>query len=255
MLGTDNACAAELREGENGLSGKLQGQELAIVPDLNRRRYLVCGLQRTCTNLFEHYFNTHLSAPRVTQFHGGQGYWKHGWLPVADQLRDLFVIVCVRHPLHWLSACYDYFLKEHGKDRSICPRYNPEWTFEEWVQKPHYQWPSPVERWNVMNEHWLRRVAELGVNAVIVRAEDCQTEWLQRSTFKRVLAQYDPLLPVQLTEGYVPNRLTNTNNQTVKGMDPTPYLHRTYLERYTPEMKDKVLQILDGRLLRKLGYD
>ncbi len=255
LLLADGSYGVELAETEKGLAGIFEGQELTIAPDLRQRRYLVCGLQRTCTNLIQHYFNNYVGAPRVTLFHGGQAYWKHGWLPTAEHLRDIFVIVCMRHPLHWLVACYDYFVKEAGKDRSICPNFRATWTFEEWLENKHYAWPTPAERWNVMNGHWLERAGELGINAVVVRAEDCQTEWMQRVTFSRVLAQYDPLLSSQLTEGVVPNRLTNTNQQTAKPMDPTAYLHHTYLERYTAEMKTKALRILDKKLMAKLGYE
>ncbi len=89
----------------------------------------------------------------------------------------------------------------------------------------------------------------------MVRAEDCQTEWLQRATLSRVQVQYDPLLPPEAVETFIPNRLTNTNKQTSKPMDPAPYLHRTYLERYTPEMREKTLRILDSSLMSRLGYD
>jgi hypothetical protein len=255
LLLDDGSIGAELAWRGTGFTGEYAGQSLHVTAETRRRRYLVCGLQRTCTNLIQYFFNNRLEAPRVTQFQGGQIYWKHGWLPMAEHLRDIFVIVCVRHPLHWMAACYDYFINEFGKDESICPIFNPTWTFNEWLMKPHYNWPSPAERWNVMNRHWLCRVDELGLNATFVRAEDCQTEWLQRTTFSRVLAQYDPLLPSHLTEGFVPNRLTNTNQPSTNAMDPASYLHHTFLGRYTPESKDKVLNILDTNLMQKLGYD
>jgi hypothetical protein len=255
LLMADGASSAVLSETEEGLTGILEDQLLTITPDLRKQRYLVCGLQRTCTNLIQHYFENQLGAQRVTQFHGGQGYWKHGWLPTASHLRDIFVMVCVRHPLHWLTACYDYFIREFGKDRSICPHFSNDWTFDQWLGERHYAWPTPVERWNVMNGHWLQRVAELGINAVVIRAEDCQTDCLQRTTFSRLQGQYDPLIPPQIAPRFVANRLTNTNQQSTKAMDPTPYLHRTYLERYSPDTMEKTLEMLDKGLMIRLGYD
>lgn len=244
---------AELEADRANLVGDFCGKTLKVTA-APLRRYLVHGLQRTCTNLIEHCFRTKLCAPRVTQFHKGKSYWKHGWLPVAEQLNDVFVVICVRHPLHWLTACFDYFCAEWGKDGTICPHFDPGDSFHGWLEKPHYNWPCPAERWNVMNNHWWHKVAELGSCGTIVRAEDCQTEWVQRVTLRRLLTQYDPLLPEYLLDGFVRQRLNNTNQQTVEAMDSTPYLHQTYLERYSIVSLQSTLRVLDAGLMKRLGY-
>ncbi len=253
LLGEDGSEKGSAKPRGAEWVGEIQGQRLEFHP-APLRRYLVCGLQRSCTNLFEHYFRTRLDAPRVTQFHDGKVYWKHGWLPAATELRDVFVIVCVRHPLHWLTACFDYFQREHGKDGTVCGKFDPQWTFEEWLERPHYQWPCPAERWNTLNAHWLQRASELGPGAVVVRAEDCQTQMVQRATMRRVLALYDPLLPDRVLDGFIGQRLTNSNRTTNAAMNPEPYLHETYLARYPEAARAKMERVLDAGLMASLGY-
>ncbi|WP_081452394.1 hypothetical protein [Verrucomicrobium spinosum] len=248
--------------GERGLTALLRPEGSVFVDSCTppwqlerhdtRRRYLVHGLQRTCTNVIEFLFSRQLNAPRTTQFFGSV-YWKHGWLPSSNALGNTFIIICVRHPLDWMLACYEYFVREHGKDTTICSQFSPTWTFEEFLRRPHYFWPSPAERWNVMNQHWLNRVHETG-SGTIVRAEMLQSLALQSKTFHNLLSDYDPFMEVEVDKLLVANRMTNNCSSSSAPMDSHKYWERRYLEQYTPKMLQNVKEILDERLMQQLGY-
>lgn len=202
--------------------------------------------------MIEFLFSRQLNAPRTTQFFGSV-YWKHGWLPSSNALGNTFIIICVRHPLDWMLACYEYFVREHGKDTTICSQFSPTWTFEEFLRRPHYFWPSPAERWNVMNQHWLNRVHETG-SGTIVRAEMLQSLALQSKTFHNLLSDYDPFMEVEVDKLLVANRMTNNCSSSSAPMDSHKYWERRYLEQYTPKMLQNVKEILDERLMQQLGY-
>lgn len=254
LLLNDQSVGVELKNKGLFFAGELHGTTIRISPEIKRKRYVIRGLQRTCTNLIQYFFEKQIKAHRVTKFNNSKVYWKHGWLPENEQLKDLFLIVCVRHPLHWLTACYDYFCAHHGGDGTICSKFNPSWTFEEFLEKEHYSWPTPIERWNVMNNHWLQRVNGQPTQSAIVRAEDCQTEFMQHNILRGLLAKFNPLARQDILIPSIKGRLTNTNQQTATPMDPTPYLHKIYLNRYTEETLKNTYATLDSELMRKLSY-
>ncbi|MCW0220565.1 MAG: hypothetical protein OJI67_19720, partial [Prosthecobacter sp.] len=255
ILGQDTVTA-ELSFGDEKFSGHWLSHEKSAVslePYSKIRSYSIYGLQRTCTNLVQHFFDTQVPSFRQTRFNQ-RGYWKHGFLPCRTALKGTFLIICVRHPLHWLSACYAYFRAQHGSDGTICQLFDPKWTFCEFLQNKHYMWPTPMDRWNCMYQHWLSRSEELGVDAVLVKAESLQSPHLQAQTFQSLVNAFDPFINVNIEDGIESNRLTNICSVSPRAMDHSSYWEERYLKQYTDEMLNIAISSLDITLAERLGY-
>ena len=222
-------------------------------PDRRKRSYVVHGLQRTCTNLIQYYFDNELQAQRETMFFGVP-YWKHSWLPAAANLKNVFVMICVRHPLDWMVACYEYFKEHAGADQTVCANFSPEWTFQDFLFRQHYIWPSPAERWNSLNHHWLSLCQELGPGATIVRAESFQSLALQNQTLQALTSAYDPYLSLPKDPAVVSRRMTNICTVTDEPMNSSKYWEQHYLARYQPKDLNALKGILNAPLMQRLGY-
>ena len=150
---------------------------------LKRVPYKIFGLQRTGTNLMaallERNFRVLSLEPRTEWKHGPVGKVQRTW-----QGQAVRYVVCVRNPYAWLVACYRYFQKVKGLDRSIAPQFerNASMSFDEFVMTPSYGFDSPVARWNQMNLHWLSELPPK--YTAVVRQEDQLTG--QVAVLKRI---------------------------------------------------------------------
>jgi hypothetical protein len=132
----------------------------------------VWGLQRTGTNLVQLLLKENFNLKVLGDEYG----WKHSLpiSPVEFKELDVFHLVLSRNPYTWPLACYNLF-KRIPEEWTHCPRFKQRWSFEEFLQNPHYQYSNPIYRWNAFYLYWSDR-------AFICKLEDIQgsqTKWLE----------------------------------------------------------------------------
>lgn len=221
---------------------------------------IICGLQRTCSNLVKRALVDACDAYEANGEHDGRG-WKHAMLdgpaiaaPLDGHLQRL--IVCVREPHAWLASCYRYFAANKGQDRTICPTFQRGWTFGRFCRSEHYTWPTPVARWNAYYAHALQVVTDfrrVGRPAAIVRAEDLAAEEGQLAEYRRLVDELGLELRAGATLRAIKHRVDNRGRITRNRWDAREYARRTAAD-WTPELRDWVGSRIDWDLAHKLGY-
>ena len=221
--------------------------------------FKVFGLQRTCTNLVQRAVLDNFQAELL----GQHREWKHGPIGrVASAERQgqlARVMVCVRSPYAWLVSCYKYFHRVAALDPAVCPHFR-RGTFAEFVRSRHYEWPSPVERWNEMNAHWGGFVRESLQRAAVVRAEDLQGAEDQIRQLARLEASL--LLPRRIDEttgearplAAVTRRVNIEYQLTKAEMDFDYYREERFFAEYDSDLLHFVNLRLDWSLMQEFEY-
>ena len=203
------------------------------------------GLQRTCTNvvlkgLLENFF--------VVSREDGRE-WKHGRIGQSGE--DIPIIVCCfREPLAWLVSMYRWSFSD---DRDGCPRFRKEWSFEDFMFNPHYDWPTPLDRWNAINRHYLEWIQTHPERGIAVRSEDMMSPDDARRQYVRIGEHFSLR---QRGEHIHVFRYRVDNSQQVSQtlMDFDYYKQRRYLAEYTDDARMSVARHADPWVLEQLGY-
>jgi hypothetical protein len=221
---------------------------------------IVCGLQRTCTNLVKRALVDACDAYQANGEHDGCG-WKHAPIdgpliarPLDGQLQRL--IVCVREPFAWMASCYRYFAANRRCDVSVCRAFRPSWSFAQFVRSEHYTWPTPVARWNDYYRVALAVVDDfraVGRPAAIVRAEDLADDEGQLSEYRRLIDELGLDLRPGNTLRAIGRRVDNRGRITRQRWDPREYAQRATAD-WTPELRIWAGERLDWTLATRLGY-
>jgi hypothetical protein len=200
------------------------------------------GLQRSCTNLVRRAL---CESYEVQSSEIGRE-WKHG--PIAQSACDrLAIVCCVRDPYAWLWAMYRFSC--NARDVDGCPNFQRDWSFADFLDKPHYSWRNPIERWNVMNTHYMDWVDEHPAQGIVVRSEGMMEIGSQYSAFAAIGKHFawegEPVV--------FERRVQHCTPRLGPVMDFEYYRKRQYLEAYSQEMLGKVTELLDVRLREQLG--
>lgn len=220
--------------------------------DAGATPFKVYGLQRTGTNLMQALMARNFHVRYLTEQATG---WKHGPLSEAAMANDgvpTRFIFCVKNPYAWLVSCYRYFRGGYQLDQTLPASFyaDPSMSFEEFLHRPMYEFPTPLHRWNFMNRCWLMSLPEK--RTVVARQEDHLQDELQH----RLLAEIECKFSLRRRSEHleVTDRQVDVNT-TVKGpVDRDRYLLREYMAEYSPSLLALVNQSLDHALVSRLGY-
>lgn len=211
------------------------------------------GLQGTCTNVvrFTLMQNFHVRSVEI----GTE--WKHG--PIAKTAHRTWngqharIVCCVRNPYAWMRSCYRYFSRHKGADVTVCRRFDKAKPFGEFVVGPHYDWPSPAVRWNVMNARWLDYVDAHPDRSIVVHSEDLMGIKEQVGELRRIGAHFG-LTQKEDRIRALRRRITNLNRRINVMMDFDYYQREAYLQDYDRSLLEFVNSHLDWNLMNRFGY-
>lgn len=203
------------------------------------------GLQRTCTKVVlkgvkANYFVTSRERGRE---------WKHGQIGLSGD--DVPIIVCCfRNPLARLTSMYRW---SHSGDRHGCPHFRRGWSFAEFLSRPHYDWPTPLERWNALNLHYLEWIQTHPERGLAVRSEDMMSLEDARRQYLRIGVHF--ALRPQSDCVHVFDRRVNCSQELLTdAMEFDYYRQRRYLTDYSSEARAEISRQADPWVLRQLAY-
>lgn len=203
------------------------------------------GLQRTCTNVVL----KGLKANFVVASRERGREWKHG--RIARSGEDVPVVVCCfREPLAWLVSMYRW---SHSGDRDGCPHFRTGRSFADFLANRHYDWPTPLDRWNALNRHYLEWLHAHPQRGLAVRSEDMMSPDDARRQYLRISAHFS--LRRRSEHVHVFKRRVN-NSQVLqrRPMDFDYYTQRQYLAEYPDDARFAVVRGVDPWVLERLGY-
>jgi len=217
--------------------------------------FLFC-LQRTGSNLVQRGMDDNFKLP-ITNAPFYE--WKHGTPPPIDETLNRFVLICTRNPYAWLVSCYRYFIKEHGRDTTICSEFRKEMTFKDFLRSRSYSMPNPMRRYSIMHELWLGRAYDRRQRAgsMVINSEQMLTPDGQVNHFldlaKRVYG--DTWVAPERKDIKTYNKvISNTTKETDEVFDRGQYKHHEYLKHFDEEDLQHVREHLDPEICRTLGY-
>jgi hypothetical protein len=203
------------------------------------------GLQRTCTNVVLKGLKANFF---VTSRERGRE-WKHGRIGRSGD--DIPVIICCfREPLAWLVSMYRW---SFSGDRDGCPHFRKAWSFADFLANRHYDWPTPLDRWNTTNRHYLEWLQTYPERGIAVRSEDMMSPDDARRQYLRIGEHFS----LRRRGGHVHVFKRRVNNSQVlqrRPMDFDYYTQRRYLAEYPDDARAGVMRGADLWVLENLGY-
>jgi hypothetical protein len=203
------------------------------------------GLQRTCTNVVLKGLKANFFV--ASRERGRE--WKHG--PIGRSGDDIPVIVCCfREPLAWLVSMYRW---SSSDDRDGCPHFRKGWSFTDFLANRHYDWPTPLDRWNAMNRHYLEWLQAHSQRGIAVRSEDMMSPDDARRQYLRIGDHFALRRRSQHVHVFK-RRVNNSQVLQRRAMDFDYYTQRRYLAEYPDDVHDAVMRGADPWVVEKLGY-
>lgn len=205
----------------------------------------VFGLQRTCTNVVLKGLKANFFV--ASRERGRE--WKHGEIGRSGQ--DIPVIVCCfREPLAWLVSMYHW---SFSGDRHGCPHFRKRRSFADFLTHRHYDWPTPLERWNAINRHYLQWLRDHPKQGIAVRSEDMMSAEDARRQYLRI-GEHFALRRRSQHIHIFQRRVNNTQQLLRRPMDFGYYAQRQYLAEYSAEARAAVATGADQWVVDQLGY-
>jgi len=206
------------------------------------------GLQRSCNNITLRCLLDRFHVKSLEKAPGAE--WKHGPPAGIAAKKSTRCVFCFRSPWAWLPSMFRW---SHSDDRDNDPKFDRGWTFAEFLRRPHYDWPSPVARWNAINRIYVDFAAAHPDRCGRVHAERMTSNtaviWTVTDLGRRLaLAPRAPEI-----EDYT-RRIDNCRRWQPKPMNYGDYLERRYLAYYSEDDLALVWSGLDKQLLADLGY-
>lgn len=203
------------------------------------------GLQRTCTNVVLKGIKKNFRM--ISRERGRE--WKHG--RVRKSADDIPILVfCFREPFAWLSSMYRW---SFSGDRHGCPHFCKEWSFTEFLARRHYNWPTPVDRWNDLNRHYLNWVQDHPERGIVVRSEDMMSPKDARRQYLRIGEKFG--LERTSDQIHVFRRRVNQSQKLLpEPMDFSYFTERLYLDQYPGEVRDFLAERIDSWVTGQLSY-
>lgn len=225
------------------------------------RGFLLFGLQRCASNLCQRLLSDNLDIWLDNDIIRD---WKHGFMPPHIWVEGRFVLIMVKHPQAWLLSMYQYCqrnVKSNGAfhDGTLqLSGFVPGMTFEKFLKSPHYAFKTPMDRWNVVNDHYLSRLESPHVAAsggyLVQRAEDLQNLRDQQQFVNKIASLTKTKLIVD--SPIVFNMLiSNQTEVTDRRARFAFYRSEKWADAYTPELLKLVEEKIDWYIATsKLGY-
>jgi hypothetical protein len=203
------------------------------------------GLQRTCTNVVL----KGLKANFLVASREKGREWKHGRIGRSGD--DVPIIVCCfREPLAWLASMYRW---SFSGDKNGCPHFQTGWSFSEFLASPHYDWPTPLDRWNEMNRHYLDWLKANPTRGIAIRSEDMMSPEDARREYMRIGEKFG--LRRRSTQLHVFKRRVNNSQALMRRpMDFDYYTERRYLAQYPEDVRSGVQRSVARDVAEQLGY-
>ena len=187
------------------------------------------GLRRSGTNLARALL---LANYRVKVLVNKGGH-KHDRHHPANFEEHPDLLVTVKHPLHWLYSVWCYWDKKWEREHK--PR----------VPWKDYATPENMGRWSALNRHWA--TVNIGkARRVVVRCEDL-VERQAEACMK--IADALGLEPRVEYFEHVTRRLTTNGHDSGFRFE-----WRDWRSAYTPQLRDRLWEAVDGTLSEKWGY-
>lgn len=212
--------------------------------------FKVFGLQRTGTNLMVALMlrNFHVHSLEI----GAE--WKHGPIREPERIwnaQPARFILCVKNPYAWTVSCYRYLRKLYGVDPTVSLEFqrDPSVSFEEFLIRPSYGFPTPIHHWNQMYRLWLSTLPPQ--RTVVVRQEDQLID--QRKVLQTVQRQFG--LSRRAAELQPFAERVDTDSRLLGPMDCDYYLDRQYMLEYSPCVLERVNALIDVPLMKQFGYE
>jgi hypothetical protein len=203
------------------------------------------GLQRTCTNVV-------LKGLKANFFIASRERgreWKHGKIGRSGQ--DIPAIVCCfREPLAWLLSMYHW---SFSGDQHGCSHFRKGWSFGQFLARQHYEWPTPLDRWNALNRHYLEWLHAHPNEGIAVRSEDMMSQDDARKQYLRIGEHFGLRHRSQHIRVFQ-RRVNNTQVLLRRPRDFGYYGQRRYLDQYSGESLAAVAANSDPWLLEQLDY-
>jgi hypothetical protein len=203
------------------------------------------GLQRTGTNVVLKGLKANFYIRSVE--HGRE--WKHG--PVKKSGEEVQCLVfCFREPFAWLASMYRFSFTGAGGG---CPHFRRSWSFSKFLRSPHYQWDTPLDRWNEMNRHYLDWIAAHPDRGIAVRCEDMLSPEQAAQQYLRI-GQHFGLARLSSVVHTFRRRITPTQRIAKRPMNFDYYRERRYLAMYSAQELAEVRARVDPEVVARLGY-
>lgn len=204
-------------------------------------KHKLFGLQRSGTNLIRVIMRNYFNAEDCEN--GKE--WKHGYIGTC-LYDDVKLLVCVKDVHSWMRSCFQYF---HVGDPTNDKQFNKRWTLNEFIHNRHYEWASPIHRWNELNEHYLSNIT--GNKGILLRSEDMNDEKSQIKQMERLKSfGFNQKAPFEA----VTRRATNTA-QLGGHFHWDYYTEKKFMQMYSTEDLEYIDGLVDHNLRRELGYD
>jgi hypothetical protein len=175
--------------------------------------------------------------------------WKHG--PIGQAAADgLCIVCCFRNPWAWLVSMYRW---SFANDRDGCPHFKPTWSFREFLQRPHYAFAQPLDRWNTLNRHYLQWLADHPRQGIAVRSEDLLGPELAMQQYERIGTHFG-WQRVDPSRFHVFQRRVNNLQGLDAPMDFAYYTERRYLHDYDQASLQALTQTVDPWVIDRLEY-
>ena len=206
-------------------------------------KYKLFGLQRTCTNWARHVMREFFDSEDCEK--GRE--WKHGYIQQSGKEEDIVLLICSKNIHSWMRSVWQYF---HRFDPTNCKKFNKEWTLSEFIHNPHYEFANPIQRWNVMNRHYLDFHNLNKHRSFWIRSEDIlipEAQIKQAKIFESLFKLKKPFEPVI-------QRLNNNCTLNRHDFEPKYYLSMEYMKLYSQEDLDFIDKNVDKQLDDILGH-
>ena len=219
--------------------------------------FKVFGLQRTCTNLMVHLLKLNF----LVQPTEAGGHWKHGparGFPWEFEGHAVRLVICVKDPLAWLDSFYRWCRRNARADGEFsdpglhASKFDKTYDFAQFLHSPCYDQPTPMDRWNQLNRHWLELSGDDRL-VQVVRAEDVYAPAGQRRTLRRIEREFGLSRRCRLLH-VEPRRVAVSQRVTDKPMNPEYFQQHVYLQSYTADLLDFLSRRVDHDLMARLNY-
>lgn len=193
-----------------------------------------------------------------------RGGWKHAPVPAifAPNL-EIPVVGSVKDPWSWLVSMWNFIEGPGGRHVRAGGTWSTFLTSPLTISQadhesvPDFRFASPVDYWNAIAANLL----SLGDRVRIVRYEDLLAD--PEGVCKDIAARFDlaakgdGFVQVEERTRNMVDRPRTGKDDYVTGakFDPSPFLERTYLQRYDRKDRKAVLAQLDPELMRRLDYE
>jgi hypothetical protein len=134
-----------------------------------------------------------------------------------------------------------------------CPHFRRSWSFAKFLRSPHYQWETPLDRWNEINRHYLDWIAAHPDRGIAVHCEDMLSPEQAAAQYLRIGHHFGLVRRSEVVHTFR-RRITPTQRIAKRAMNFDYYRERRYLAMYESQELANVRSRVDPEVVARLNY-